>query len=146
MPIYSMSQGHTYMHLRRPGYEQMRLICSGLSYRHLCILGFEGRKRSLNSLSRTHSNRWCSTVSSWQLQSGQADDVLTPIRLRWLLSGMCLVLSWKIMDWSPLLSLLIGSLRFGLFIWVYMGLPLFDAAQVFIHSSLVLDLIIWQAL
>ena len=118
-------------------YEQMRLICSELSYIGNygywdSWLGFEGRKHSLNSLSCTHSNRWCSTVSSWQV-----DDVLTPISLRWLLSGMCLVLSWKIMDWSPLLSLLIGSLSFGLFIWVCMGLLMFDAAQVLIISTYV---------
>ena len=108
------------------------------------MLAFDGRKRSLNSFSATQSKRWCSTVSSRYPQSGQVAVFLTFIRFKWLFNGTCLVLKRKIMVWSSLLSFLIGSLCFGLFMWAYMGLPVVPVAQLFIHSPWRLDLIIWQ--
>jgi len=75
-----------------------------LKYNVFDMLGICGRKHPLQSVNFLQKNRWYSTVSVRESQSGQAAVGITPMRLRWLLRGTWSNLSWKIKDWSPLFN------------------------------------------
>ena len=112
-------------------------------YRVLLMDGIEGKRSFLASLMGWQSNRTWWTVSYGCIQRLHSGRCRGLNLLMWLFSLLWPVLNWKMLHWSGLGRLFIGSSFTGFDMWLYITRPVVPADHLFSHCSLKLLFRIW---
>ena len=105
-------------------------------YKQFSKVGLGGSRFFLRFLKLTQWNRWCSTVSVWLPQCLHIGGTSGSILFLWPFNIICPVLSRKMLHWSFLSKLLIGSFGLGFGRCWYSCLPLSSSIQLLYRTKL----------